>query len=296
MGGTGKTPITLSLAKYCSETLAKRTAIILRGYKRKSKGYLLVSNGYQILESVEGSGDEAQLYAQELQGTIVICDEDRVRGAESAMQLGAEIILLDDGFQHIRLQRDLNILLINAEVDIPAVLPFGKGRESNSAIEDADIVILTNYNNNRNSFTTDKPVVHTQTALTKITVYFDKKEFDISPETFSKKRILALSGIAHPEIFERSLSLVSSTVTSCRREDHAEYNPAVLEKVIIMAKKNECEYIATTTKDAVKLLSLYKTLQQKDISLPPLAVIHSSVKFMHGEEILFNKINNLFKN
>ena len=148
MGGTGKTPITLALARYCIETLNRKTAIVLRGYKRKSSGFLIVSNGKEILEDVTKSGDEAQLYAQELPEAIVICDEDRVRAARNAVKLGAEVILLDDGFQHLRLKRDLNILLINSDEGIPPVVPFGKGRETASALNNADFILVTNSNEN----------------------------------------------------------------------------------------------------------------------------------------------------
>jgi len=295
MGGTGKTPITLALAKYCSETLGKKTAIILRGYKRESSGYLLVSDGDNILSPVEKSGDEAQFYAQELQGAIVICDEDRVRGAQQAVSLGAEVILLDDGFQHIRLKRDLNILLINSDEGIPPVFPFGKGREPASAIKDADVIIFTNSEKGEKFSFGDKPVISARTVIGLIQLYRTYGTDDVSPEIFSGKKLLAFAGIACPQRFKESLVPYARSVVLVPLEDHAEYNPATLEKIIATAKKESCDFIATTTKDAVKMLALYVAMQQKDSRLPPLTVIHSEIEFMSGKELLFSRINDLLK-
>jgi len=289
MGGTGKTPITLYLAKYCITPLGKKTAIVLRGYKRNSSGYLLVSNAEHILENVERSGDEAQLYAQGLPGAIVICDEDRVRGAKKAVALGAEIILLDDGFQHLRLKRDLNILLINSDEGIPSVLPFGKGREPASAIGDADIIIGTGSEEMQRG-------ICTRSIIGLIGLYkSDGSYTESSVEIFQGKKILALSGIAHPERFLKSFGPNTQSLVSYSLQDHVDYNLELLGKIIVKAKSENCEMIATTTKDAVKMLNLYRAMQQKDASIPPLAIVHSEIKFTAGKELLFSKIDDLFK-
>jgi tetraacyldisaccharide 4'-kinase len=297
MGGTGKTPVTLHLGRYCIEMLYKKTAIVLRGYKRKSIGLLVVSNGKDILEDVTRSGDEAQLYAKELPEAIVICDEDRVRGAQNAVTLGAEVILLDDGFQHLQLKRDLNILLINAEEGIPPVIPFAKGRESSSAMNDADIIILTNHEVNSAPFAgvTTKPLVIARTSLSSVNLYSGDEEIDALPEILAGSKTLALSGIANPERFEESLRNVASEVIACRLGDHADYDMALLRTISARATQHQCEFIATTTKDAVKMLESFRAMQRQDTSLPPIAVIHSDIEFIIGGEILSRKINDLFK-
>lgn len=297
MGGTGKTPVTLHIALYCIETLHKKTAIVLRGYKRKTSGYLLVSNGKNILVNVDQSGDEAQLYAHELSEAIVICDEDRVRGAENAIALGAEVILLDDGFQHLHLKRDLNIVLINSEEGLPPILPFGKGREPDSAIGDADLIIQTNFEKNKHPSLRfeEKPVIQAATILSSVNLYSGDNEVDALPEVLNGENILALSGIAHPERFERSLASIAASIIPYRLPDHAEYDVAVLEKITSKAIVEKCNFIATTTKDAVKMLELFRVMQRKDPSLPPIAVVHSDIQFIYGEERLFDRINNLFK-
>ncbi|MFI5264774.1 MAG: tetraacyldisaccharide 4'-kinase, partial [Candidatus Kapaibacterium sp.] len=280
MGGTGKTPVTLHLAGYCITMLHKRTAIILRGYKRKTSGLLVVSNGRKILEDVARSGDEAQLFAKEIPEAIVICDEDRVRGAKYAIQLGAEVIFLDDGYQHLRLQRDMNILLIHSEEGVPPVIPFGKGREDSSAIIDADIIIQTNYIKKSISslIKGDKPLVTASTVLTSVNLYSGDDEIDALPEILDRSRILALSGIANPLSFEQSLREIASEVIPYRLGDHADYERTSFQKIVAQVIEGQCDFIATTTKDAVKMLDSFRTMQRLDDSLPPIAVIHSDIE------------------
>jgi tetraacyldisaccharide 4'-kinase len=295
MGGTGKTPVTLALARYCIEALNKKTAIVLRGYKRKSSGFLIVSNGKEILEDVTKSGDEGQLYAQELPEAIVICDEDRVRGARNAVKLGAEVILLDDGFQHLRLKRDLNILLISALEGIPPVVPFGKGRETASAMNNADFILVTNsYENSTKSW--GGSTVYTKMIFSHIDIYSPSGRSSEGMQVLAGKQVLALSGIGHPENFERSLVKFVGTLIPYRLHDHAKYDTLTIEKILLRSKETECDYIVTTTKDAVKLLETYKGILSKlGDSFLNLGVIHAEIEFLNGKEILFNKIDDLFK-
>jgi len=115
------------------------------------------------------------------------------------------------------------------------------------------------------------------------------------PEILNGERILVLSGIANPERFEKSISEYASEVISYRLGDHAEYDAILLKKIAVRAIEEKCEFIAITTKDAVKMLDTYRAMQRQDASLPAIAVIHSDIEFIQGKELLFNKINNLFK-
>ncbi|MEP7233665.1 MAG: tetraacyldisaccharide 4'-kinase [Ignavibacteriota bacterium] len=296
MGGTGKTPLTLLLADYCTNDLAKRTAIVLRGYKRQSSGLVVVSNGSGPLVDVRASGDEAQLYAKEIPSVIVICDEDRVRGGKHAISLGAEIILLDDGFQHLRLARDLNIILINSDEGIPAVLPFGKGRENMSAVADADLLIRTNASD----LTTtpeqpgDIPQILIRSAITGAKIFSADTQIDALPEILSGRRILAVSAIGNPVRFEQMLAAIPCTVIPFRLPDHAEYDAAKLLEITEIAAKSKCDFIVTTTKDSVKMAESYIRLLEHNTSLPPLVVIQADLEFLSGKSILFTMINDLF--
>ncbi|GAH04418.1 unnamed protein product, partial [marine sediment metagenome] len=141
-GGTGKTPVTIFVAQYLKNK-GIPVAVIHRGYKgeREFTGGL-VSDGEQILLTASEAGDEAMLLAQALPGVPVLCGADRVEQVRNARALGARVALLDDGFQHLRLNRDLNILLVHPD-DLSGhsdLLPAGPLREPVSAISRADLL------------------------------------------------------------------------------------------------------------------------------------------------------------
>jgi tetraacyldisaccharide 4'-kinase len=123
VGGSGKTPFTIALTKHF-----KKSAIVLRGYGRKSQGLYLISDGQTILEDVYTSGDEAQMYAQ-MSDAIVIVSEKREEGIAKAKALGAKVVFLDDGYSKHAIKK-LDILLhSNVQFALPFCLPSGAYRE-----------------------------------------------------------------------------------------------------------------------------------------------------------------------
>src|SRR5436190_340607 len=208
VGGTGKSPMVLKVAKHLIAS-GKNVAIVSRGYGREQKGFMLVRDGSQILAKVEATGDEAQMLAEDLAGAIVIVDEDRAHGAKEAKRLGAQIILLDDGFQHLRLQRDLNILLIDAERPLSTVLPFGRFREPFSAARAADAIVFTNAGNKlrvRDHWERLKPYCK-ESVVVAAAVATPRRLEQIatqavhSLETLRGERVMAVSSIAAPKRF-----------------------------------------------------------------------------------------------
>jgi tetraacyldisaccharide 4'-kinase len=279
MGGTGKSPMVLLIAKYLEQKHGKRVAIISRGYKRRSKGFLLVSNGKEILASVEDSGDEAQMFAQLLPNAIVMVDEDRFRGANKAKELGADVIVLDDGYQHLRLKRDLNILLMDGTSS--SVIPFGRSREPASAVRAADIVISSEGKDTSDS---SKAVVQSVvSSLMSFTVP------DVPLTELKGKRILALSSIARPERFTNMLRELGALVLEKNLGDHAEYSESLIEKILVEAKTNGVEIIVTTMKDAVKSR---KYFEQAKPAIPILILLHS-LEFLRGEDGFYNAIDKI---
>lgn len=142
VGGTGKS----SLVRYLAHELSKefKVCILSRGYKRKSKGTLLVSRWGEVLCDWQSAGDEPYMLARLLKGISVVVDERRCRGADFCIrELKPDVILLDDGFQHRRIYRDLDIVLIREKDLRDRLLPFGRLREPIEGIKRAHVIVLS---------------------------------------------------------------------------------------------------------------------------------------------------------
>jgi len=134
VGGTGKTPAVLELARYLTSK-GFRVSILLRGYGRETRGTLLVSDGREVRLSVREAGDEAFLYAKLLRGVAVVVSEDRCRGAELLVrEFNPDFILLDDALQHLKIRRDLDVVLLTPRDLKDRLFPFGRLREPPSVL------------------------------------------------------------------------------------------------------------------------------------------------------------------
>ena len=147
-GGTGKTPMVISLAKFF-KMAGKSVAVLSRGYGRQSSGSLLVTDGYSKPPDWRLCGDEPALMAMALKGVPIIVDKNRFRGGSFLIKhFNPDIILLDDGFQHFSISRNIDIVLINSS-DLQhdhRLLPLGHLREPWSCTKRADIIFLTKTN------------------------------------------------------------------------------------------------------------------------------------------------------
>ncbi len=144
-GGTGKTPMVVWLVRHL-EAEGRKPTVVTRGYGgRAGKGPLLVSSGGGPLAGPEVCGDEPVLLARALPGIPVLAGSDRVAGAEAAVVEGADIVVLDDGFQHRRLARDLDLVLLDGTDPFGngRLLPAGPLREPTEALARASAVIVT---------------------------------------------------------------------------------------------------------------------------------------------------------
>ncbi len=135
VGGSGKTPMAIALA-----SRFKKPAVVLRGYGRKSRGVQIVSEWGKISKGVEESGDEAMLLARSLKEGSVIVAEDRRMGIYEAKRLGAEVVILDDGFGKVDIKK-FEILLYPSKVPNRLPLPSGPFREFPFARRYADLVM-----------------------------------------------------------------------------------------------------------------------------------------------------------
>jgi tetraacyldisaccharide 4'-kinase len=287
-GGSGKTPVVIAIGKFLLGE-GKKAAIVSRGYGRKTTGSVVVSDGLSIVSDAENGGDEPMQIAAALPNGIVIVDEDRVRGARRAVkEFGAEVIILDDGFQHRQLARSLDIVVMDAH-RLPfttGLLPAGYRREPLSELRRAQCVIVTKVQNvdeaaalMNNTFVTGM-----QYAFSSAYVPVALKDLVTGAERpldeLPGRSILAVSGIADPESFYRTIASIDGHVTeSVAFQDHHRYNDQDVASILSTMKKIKAEIILTTEKDAVKLTAFAGAL-----SGIPMYALAMSVQFHRQAE------------
>jgi tetraacyldisaccharide 4'-kinase len=247
VGGTGKTPTTAWLASHL-RARGRRPAIVTRGYGgRAGSGPLEVSRGAgPIVDALHG-GDEPVLLAT-LTSAIVIAGSDRVAGARRAAKLGADVILLDDGFQHRRLARDLDLVLLDAAHPFGNgfLLPAGPLREPPASLRRAGVVVLTRWNGETAPAGIDAPVVR---ARHRAAGFRDAAGREVAPPA----RAFAFAGIASPEGFFASLSACGVELAGTRSfRDHHPYRDVELASIADGAHRAGAA-IVTTMKDLVRL-------------------------------------------
>ena len=279
VGGTGKTPVVEVFARALQKN-GRRVAILSRGYKsakapagEKWKRFLtfntpqvtpprVVSNGERILLDSGQGGDEPYMLATNLPGVCVIVDKDRVKGGRYAIQkLGCDTLILDDGFQYLRLQHRVDIVLVdrNNPFDNGFVLPRGLLRESQRHLRRASFIFITKSHGDGspelrkeirkyNGHAEIAECRHTPTHLRDVYSQ-DKRPL----EFLQGKTVAAVSGIAAPRGFEESLEKLGATLVYRRRfPDHHRYRPQEIIDTINEAKVRGAELIVTTEKDAVR--------------------------------------------
>jgi tetraacyldisaccharide 4'-kinase len=246
VGGSGKTPLTMWIAEYLLSE-GKTAAVLSRGYKRQSKGFVLVSDGRDIKTDVVTAGDEPFLMAAELEGIPVAVCEDRVAGAKKLIEIfSPDIIVLDDAFQHRRINRDLNVLIIN-ERDIETgmkIFPVGTLRESKNALKRADLILL-------NGDFPEPGIKCDGSFRLKCSSVRDinKNEFDPGNKSF-----IAFCGLANNRSFFSLLSLNGIRVIhSVEFRDHHFYKMQDYEYLTDKMEDLKADAFITTEKDFVKL-------------------------------------------
>ena len=264
-GGTGKTPLVIK----CAEILAgrgKRVCILTRGYRRKTKGRVLVSDGRQVLADPVAAGDEPVEMAKHLgQKAVIVADADRVSAAAWAKeQFGINVFLLDDAFQHRQAARDVNILCIDATDPFGGgkLLPAGRLREPLEAILRADAVVITradaaDLKNIKSEITRIAPSVPIFEARTKIARLTPLNSINPASASIAHTKGFAFCGIGNPENFFGLLRRENYDLAGeMPFRDHHKYSLSDLKKLEKAAEKAGASYFLTTAKDAVKLTGL----------------------------------------
>ncbi len=295
VGGTGKTPLTALIAGELIK-MNKKIAIVGRGYNRLSKGEVIVSDGVNILAGPEEAGDEMLLLAQKLM-VPVIAHDNKTKGAISAVeQFNPECILVDDGYQHRRLKRELDVLIIDEETLVTKTLPEGRLREPLNEIKRADVVCLNGISKLTGELLkflkTDAVVLNIKGKAGKPYDLISRNELNESRLKSLQIGVAVVSGIAKPHRFYKLLDTMNVNISGkfCFT-DHHHYKSKDLEKVIYYCKNTGLNEIATTEKDAVKLKVFSDLFSDNELNCN---VFPINLFITKGNEMFGKKLNALF--
>ncbi|MBI3802821.1 MAG: tetraacyldisaccharide 4'-kinase [Nitrospirae bacterium] len=272
VGGTGKTPFTIFLAEEWQRRGAA-VGVVSRGYGGTYKGPLrLVSDGQEILEDPSAVGDEPYLIAQRLKGVPVIVSPDRFEGCRWLLnRFKLDVLLLDDAFQHIRLHRDLNLLLVDATNPFGngALLPRGTLREPLSEVRRADVVIFTRSSDQSDASEwigelerLGRPCVRT---MFQPTAWMNVRTgATLPPEALAGEPVLGFCGIGNPDSFATLLKQLQVDLREqINFRDHHRYQADDLGRIQKKAQERGVTRVVTTEKDAVKIKGLLSQETEK---------------------------------
>jgi tetraacyldisaccharide 4'-kinase len=278
VGGTGKTPLVALAAEILAQR-GEKVCILTRGYGRRDPGdRVLVSDGDKVLADAKTGGDEPVELARKLLGkAVVIADANRVSAAKWALEnFSVTVFLLDDGFQHRRAKRDLNIVCIDATDPFGGgkVVPAGRLREPVSRLSRADIVVITRCD----LVDSTEPIkaairenandVSIFTASSEMAGLVPLERFlsgDPTPRSIADTELadaaFVFCALAKPENFIRQIARAGIKVSGSRTfRDHHFYSQHDIAKIEADAAQMRSTALVTTAKDAVKLAGLNFTL------------------------------------
>ena len=268
VGGTGKTPMVAFVAKLLKEK-GYRVAVLSRGYKgRAQKRGGVVSDGRSIFMTVRDAGDEPVMLANQLEGVPVLVGADRFRSGKVALErFQSNVLILDDGFQHLSLERDLDVVLMDYRYPLGNgdVLPRGPLREPVSALSAADGIVFTRCD--------DPPLASAPVlspllglaAFLKKPVFF-AAHFPVTgpilkgnqkrcgADAVKGKPGIAFSGIAQNKDFRRSLGMLNCDIRAFFEfPDHHFYTQEELEEIWQKGRREGAFFVATTEKDYARI-------------------------------------------
>ncbi|HLA09051.1 MAG TPA: tetraacyldisaccharide 4'-kinase [Pyrinomonadaceae bacterium] len=265
-GGTGKTPMVEWLCRKLSQE-GRKVGVLTRGYRRDSpQSRVLVSDGISVYANAWEAGDEAFLLAERLVGVAaVISDANRTAAGRWARdELGLNAFVLDDGFQHLQLSRDLDLLLIDATDPWGgnSLLPLGRLREPVSGLRRADCIVITRAEEP----TTVNDLITEIKAISDAPRVLSSRMRVRGVELLNEiggledprgKPMAAFCGIGNPNAFFNQLRRDNYNVVLTRAfPDHHRYNQADIEAVVREGRLRGAQSVVTTAKDAVKLREL----------------------------------------
>lgn len=275
-GGTGKTPLVCHVARIAHEELSRlepaganeaaRICVLSRGYGRTTRGRVLVSDEEIIFADANEGGDEPRELAERLRGVAaVIADADRVAAARWATEhLRSRVFVLDDGFQHQRLRRDLDIVAIDATDPFGGdrSLPAGRLREPLTALRRADLIVLTRLEQAPPDAELVARIAKLDANLPVLRAYTHARGFhpldadtdDDVQKLGDNRRAFAFCALGNPWAFFETLRRCDLRVAGTLAfADHHRYTSEDIEHIKTAARSCKAGLIVTTMKDAVKL-------------------------------------------
>jgi tetraacyldisaccharide 4'-kinase len=252
MGGRGKTPVVIHLARLLMDA-GERPAVLSRGYGRRlvEPGVVVVSDGAHLTADLDRSGDEPLLIARSVPGTVVlVCEQRAIARTLAVRAFGATVVLLDDGFQHRQVTRNVDLVLVTPDDLQDRRMPFGRLREPVSALSRADA--LVSPNGSAAAIAAAFPALPTFSLNRTL-----GEPVSIEPErpwTGGRGPVVAVAGIAEPARFEAALTAAGWTVNRLLAfADHHRYGRRDLDHVAAAVRETGATGVVTTDKDAIRL-------------------------------------------
>lgn len=299
-GGTGKTPFTLWLSEYL-HTKNKSVMILMRGYKGKlenSSG--LIHSGQKINPDAADYGDEALLFARRLVNATVVVGKKRSENLSFYFpKVEPDVVLLEDGHQHIKIKRKLNIVLFDALMPLHRyrVAPLGYMREGFQALKDADLIVIGRADLVPPSKIADlKKLLHPHlpAGINFAEVCFRPNGFYNSAydmvytlDQIRNRKVICVAGVANPQSFYKLLEDLGAEILVTESfPDHHFFKPDEINSLLSYAK-NEDALIVTTEKDIVRI--------KKIVSDESIVFLEVDIHFLSGEKETKEIIDSCFE-
>lgn len=298
VGGTGKTPITIDLARSLMQ-FGLKVGVLSRGYKRQSSDrVLVVSDGRTVFVDALQAGDEPYLIAKSVAGAVVIVSADRYEGGKTAVNdYGCDVIILDDGFQHLKLERNFDVVVYdyNDDPNDLQLLPAGRLREPFASLSRADCLVISKLPDNpdakrlsairmmANRFKPGIPILTCRFEADGFHRVYTSQNVTITTRG-AGTRVFAFCGIARPEGFFKHLEESGCVIVGKETfPDHHWLTQAELTRLADSFKKSGAQFLVTTEKDRVRL-------PEDFIDQVPLAELALSTSWGSNNESAGNEI------
>lgn len=289
VGGTGKTPVVIALANGL-RARGRRVGVVSRGYGRRRVGTVReVSDGETVTGDPLDTGDEPWLIARRCPGVPVVVGANRYQaGQHLRRRFGINTLVLDDGFQHLALRRNVDVLILDATAPFGNghVLPRGPLREGVSAMDRADLVLLTRarlagdlsaLKTRIRTVAPEKPIAVIDFVPAAVVTLGNARDED--PAVLKGARVVAMSGIGNPNSFHSLLLSLGATVLDDHIfPDHHLYSATDLERVGQAAREAGADWIVTTEKDLVKL----GRLRVRNAARVPVSAVRIDLEWVEG--------------